>query len=287
MTLSWSDYVTWAHESGTRKAGPDTPEHERAALFKIWSLGLGEELLEFVAEVDDWSDPLYVRRGNISVSSRRTVVLLELGDCLFYLARMYRDTGNDFDAALEFGTLASMARNISKVVGCCKKAYRAEGDRGLLRLGLSEDGFVFVHGSSEKKSGRRAEFGRLLDRSLGSIEAWLIAHGSSLSEACELNVDKLVKRRKEGLISAQGERVSELGKAVRPEDLKPACGVEGCNYTDDHAHGPAPVLVKPVHEASVMERREPCPNCGVGLGCEECQGTGYAPAKLPTPKRSG
>lgn len=218
MTISWNDYVRWAHESGNRKTGPDTPEAERAALFKIWSLGLGEELLEFIAEVSDWSDPLYSRSSNGAGS--RVVVLREVGDALFYLARMYRDTGNErrpTDRAFD-GSLRSMAKHVGAVVGCAKKAYRAEGDKGLVRLSFFE---AEVHYATEKGvfKGRRAEFGRLLDLALDAIETWLVEQGSSLSEACELNVEKLVKRRQEGLISAQGERVSELGRAVRPEDL--------------------------------------------------------------------
>ncbi len=225
--ITWIDYVRWAHESGTRKSGPGVPDHERAALMKIWGFGLGGEALEFLTEVLGYDEPIPGYSDcDLVVEHITAKAKLEAGDCFFYLARMYRDTGNERRESRADGepSLKRVVKHVGDVVECMKKAFRSEGDAGLLRLCWPEcDVFCDAALGSEKPRylyGRREEFGVLLDCAIGAFEAWLVARGSSLSEVCELNVEKLVKRRKEGLISAQGERVSELGRAVRPEEIK-------------------------------------------------------------------
>lgn len=244
MSLFWSDYCRWAHESGTRKSGPGVPDAERAALMHIWGLGLGGEALEFLTEVLDWNETVPGSvMGSVNDVVRTGVspkALLENGDILFYIARLYVDTGNERRCGVEAGqppSLRNVCRHLGAVVECMKKAFRSEGESGLLRFCRHEGDVCghrgvedsvccrrdeHPHGSEDSwvwRPGRREEFGVLLDAALGAIEAWLVSRGSSLSAACEANVEKLVARRKAGLISAQGERVSELGRAVRPEDV--------------------------------------------------------------------
>lgn len=232
--IDWKSYCRWAHESGTRKVGPDTSGSERAALFKIWSLGVGGEFLEFLLESfsDEDSDLL---RAGLDHAQR-----LEGGDYVFYLGRMYVDTGNERREdpfKTRVATIKDVIRGAKDLVECAKKAYRSEGDQGLVRLSIPECEFQKVRHIMPGNPpwmdipgtlrGRREEFGVLLDRALSAFESWIVTHGSSLSEVCELNIEKLVKRRKEGLISAQGERVSDLGRAVRPEDLRAEVGIPG------------------------------------------------------------
>ena len=263
MTITWDQYCRWAHESGTRKAGPDTPESERAALFHIWAHGLAGEFLEMMLE--DEQD------GTVVPGQK---LILEMGDVVFYLARMYVDTGNAFRGRQQhFHPFAvcwnDVVRGVKDIVECVKKAFRAEGDKGLVRLCVSEtEQFYALDPAKDKAAhmGRREEFGVLLDRALSAFEAWLVERGTTLSAVCEANVEKLVKRRKEGLISAQGERVSELGRAVKPEDLAPAASALPCGTTSQSV-GPSifsratkPVSVRTVSEDAFCEKcgTKPC-----------------------------
>ena len=214
MTISWSDYVSWTHETAMRRADKDTEPRELAELLIIWGLGLGGEFAEFMVEM------LGVTQGtardfvnqDFSAKARE-----EAGDVLWYLARLYQDTGNALHeaSAPRLATLREVASAVKDVVECLKKALRKEGRAGLIRLTISESEQQKIYDPSIKMekiglSGRREEFGVLLDRALSTFEAWLVARGSSLSEVCELNQEKLRARKAEGTISVQGERLGEL-----------------------------------------------------------------------------
>ena len=220
--MDWKAYCDWTHETAMRRSERGTDDREKSELLEIWSLGVGGEFLEFVAEVEDWADPL---RGHRRQTGSHPV-LAEAGDCVYYLARLYVDCGCERRSTVwTFGNdLGSMARHVGRVVECVKKALRKEGRLGLLRLAISDREEV-VRGMDAGEPvydgtvGRREEFNGILDLALGSIESWLVAHGSTLAEVCEINRKKLERRRAEGTISTQGERYSDM--------LRPARGSEG------------------------------------------------------------
>lgn len=215
MSITWADYCTWTHETAMRKVprGPERVEvgaqavddREVAELIEIWALGLGGEFMEMLAELPttDLGSGLILNRDEAKV---------ECGDVLYYLARMFVDTGNEASAVdmadieEQFGqaTLLDVAKHIGRVVECVKKALRKEGREGIVRLTLLST--TFKSSAPPWLPGRREEIGGLLRLALAAMSGWLEDNHSSLSEICIMNQAKLMARKAAGTIANQGER---------------------------------------------------------------------------------
>lgn len=199
--FSWEGYVAWTHETAMRRVPRDAAEElligraddrERAELMEIWGLGLGGEFLEFLVEaVDEDDEGPFVERS-FSEKGKE-----EVGDCVYYLARLYADCGHvksDAWWGREFLEFKDVVRRVKDVVEAVKKALRREGRQGLVRLTVPES-----------SGGRRGEFGVLLDEALAGLEGMIEEFGSSLAEVCEVNRAKLERRRAEGTVGEQGK----------------------------------------------------------------------------------
>lgn len=212
--IAWDDYCLWTHETAMRKVprGPERVEvgaaavddREVAELLEIWGLGLGGELLELIAEIDEFEDPLHECRDD--PHRRRAVVVEECGDLAYYLARLYVDTGNERHAveSPSPATIQLVAKHVGRVVETIKKALRKEGRPGVVRLTLSQTEQFWDSPDAPKVGdhirGRREDFGVLLDQAIGAVEGWLVENGSSLSEVCEANQVKLKRRLADGTL---------------------------------------------------------------------------------------
>lgn len=231
--FSWEDYVAWTDWTAMRRsnpsvAGPDLDLFDRLV---IWGFGLGGEMLELLAEIEDpgdpfdrhfpmnWDAPITEHERFRQRRAAREKVVEEAGDCVWYVARIYKDTGNVRERDLRKilavdlvgpeGTppLRTMCRHVGRLVETMKKAFRRNGRRGLEALARPDVSRDPLEGSCGcGLPGRREEIGGLLDLALASIEGWLEANGSNLAEVCEANRRKLEKRRAEGTIGKEGTR---------------------------------------------------------------------------------
>lgn len=214
--FTWESYCTWTHETAVKRRSGQADDREVAELLEIWFLGVGGEFCEFLVPhllYQEQEASLWARddgAGRTLLADRGE----ELGDLVYYLARLYVDTGNVRAAVPpqlgdEDGKLSSVARHVGNVVECGKKALRKHGRPGVALLTVPETlfrGFDPQCPNLAGASGRREEFGKLLDLALRAIERWLHREGLKLEEVCLANRKKLERRRAEGTIGAEGKR---------------------------------------------------------------------------------
>lgn len=150
MIFSFADYATWTHETAVRRVEGRTDDRERAELMEIWGLGVGGEFLEMLASMEEWpaswASPIQIRPGRDTWE--------EAGDVIYYLARLYVDTGNhdrlrdvryaaDCFSPREWSEdpmrLPELAKHVGRVVETIKKALRKHGRPGLVALGKHPD----------------------------------------------------------------------------------------------------------------------------------------------------
>jgi hypothetical protein len=209
---TWTDYVAWVEKTAQRRWSGT--EDDKAELLEIWGLGVGEELLEMLAEIDDFSDPLWAHiqpYGNQRVEeekkAQRKRVLDEASDYVYYLARIYLDTGNarrTYMTTDAGNTLRDVCKHACRLVGTIKKTLRANGREGVSAL-TAPSSQIFHRierlGSGKENvhlPGRREEIRSLLDLALSSFERWLLANDSSLGEVTAASVAKIEKKIADG-----------------------------------------------------------------------------------------
>ncbi len=218
--IDWKSYCTWTHETAMRRSIAGTDDREKAELMEIWGLGLGGEFLEFLDEQVEEDGPWFSSREEITDRGME-----EIGDCVYYLARLYVDTGNVLgDDPFERSTgFRDVVRSVKDVVETIKKALRKEGRSGLIRLTIGKGECSLT--ALQAGYPRREEFGILLDRAWWSINYMLGEMGNNFGEVMDANVAKLNKRRAEGTISIS-ERGDAIGVAALTSKFPPGSGNE-------------------------------------------------------------